>query len=111
MLRAWIAAAAALGSAALAAQPARAQSVPLWPYPDGSPTIIPCVPGFQGPLPPNTACSVSSTHHETDVRVGLPDATAYATRVLGTAVVTGPGIDVRATAFDQSVPAAPEAGA
>jgi hypothetical protein len=107
-LRQWIATAAALGSAAFAAQPARAQSAPpLWPYPNGSPTIVPCVPGFVNPLPPGSTCTVSTNHHETDIRVDLPDATAFATRVLGTAIVTGPGIDVHATAFDQSVSAAP----
>ena len=103
----WIAGAAAAVSATLAPHGARAQSAPPWPYPNGTPTVVPCVPGFLGPLPPNSTCSVSTFHHETDVRVDLPDATAYSTRVIGIAAVTGPGIDLRATAFDQTAAAAP----
>ena len=97
--------------ALLLAVPAAQADPPAFPYPDGSSTTFDCVAVYGVSPLGATSCSASTTHHETDMRVDLPDAVAYSTRVLGTGVVTGPGVHQSVTAFDQTAPEAPGSAA
>jgi uncharacterized protein with beta-barrel porin domain len=77
-------------------------------FPEPPPSgLRPCFTG----LPPTVSCTLSSTHHETDIRVDLPTVTSSQTEIIGRGKVTAGGVITEAVFFDQTVPDAPGSSA